>query len=99
VGVVDENILLDLNYEEDSTATADFNFVITQSDKIIEMQGGAESCPLSWEKFEEVRNMARQGATKLFALYNGSKKNNKWIHEPVEHIPLFSLKNRQQSSL
>jgi len=98
VGVVDENILLDLNYEEDSTATADFNFVITQSDKIIEMQGGAESCPLSWEKFEEVRNMARQGATKLFALCDGNKKNNKRSYEPVEHIPLFSLKNRQQSS-
>ena len=44
VGVVQDTIFLDLNYEEDSVATADFNFVITQSNKIIEMQGGAETC-------------------------------------------------------
>jgi len=104
VGVVNENVFLDLNYEEDSAATADFNFVITQSDKIIEMQGGAESSPLSWEKFEEVRNMARQGATQLFALYDGNKKNDRHplsfnrAHKHTEHTPLFSLKNRQQSS-
>ena len=104
VGVVNDDVLLDLNYDEDSTATADFNFVITQSDKIIEMQGGAESCPLSWEKFEEVRNMARCGAIKLFALYDGSKNkdvhhsSSRHGHKPVDHIPLFSLKNRQQSS-
>ena len=103
VGVVNDDVLLDLNYDEDSTATADFNFVITESDKIIEMQGGAESSPLSWEKFEEVRNMARCGATKLFALYDGSKNKDvhhsfRSMHKPAEHIPLFSLKNRQQSS-
>ena len=39
-----DDVFLDLNYDEDSAATADFNFVITQSNKIIEMQGGAESC-------------------------------------------------------
>src|SRR6266404_6459616 len=49
VGVVDGNVLLDLNYQEDSVATADFNFVITQTNKIVEMQGGAETAPLSWD--------------------------------------------------
>ena len=104
VGVVNEDVLLDLNYEEDSAATADFNFVITQSDKIIEMQGGAESAPLSWDTFEEVRVMARHGAQQLFALYDRSKKEQQesllqGSQKQNEHTPMFSLKNRQQSSL
>lgn len=119
VGVVDGNVLLDLNYEEDSAATADFNFVITQSDKIIEMQGGAETDPLSWESFERVRAMAQQGAQQLFTMYSASAKSSfprqgydgqvggyskdrseekKEEREVVERVPMFSLKNRQQSS-
>ena len=98
------NVLLDLNCEEDSTATADFNFVITQTDKIIEMQGGAESAPLSWDMFEQVRVMARHGAKQLFALYDESKKDSSEtghtrVSKQSERIPMFSLKNRQQSSL
>lgn len=106
VGVVHENVLLDLNYEEDSAASADFNFVITQTDKIIEMQGGAESAPLSWDTFEQVRVMARRGAEQLFALYDKSKKepysaeaSKGRQQEAAERTPLFSLKNRQQLSL
>src|SRR5205085_6572245 len=104
VGMVNDQALLDLNYDEDSVATADFNFVITQSDKIIEMQGGAESSPLSWEAFEEVRNVARNGAQRLFELYHDTndtiKKTNsdKPTYEQSERAPLFSLKNRQNSS-
>lgn len=101
VGVVNEHVLLDLNYEEDSVATADFNFVITQSDKIVEMQGGAESSPLSWNTFEQVRVMACHGAQQLFALYDKSRKDSSAedSHKQSERVPMFSLKNRQQSSL
>jgi ribonuclease PH len=106
VGVVHENVLLDLNYEEDSAATADFNFVITQSDKIVEMQGGAESAPLSWDTFEQVRIMARHGAEQLFALYDKNNKKEPYFAEATKgkqqeeaRVPMFSLKNRQQSSL
>lgn len=111
VGVVNEDVLLDLNYEEDSAATADFNFVITQSDKIVEMQGGAETDPLAWDTFESVRAMAQQGAQQLFAAYNSSSfaktsvvKNQHSASseitkdKTVERTPMFSLRNRQQSS-
>lgn len=102
VGVVNNDVFLDLNYEEDSTATADFNFVITQSDKIIEMQGGAETEPLSWDMFEGVRAMAQHGAQQLFAAYNCDHKDNKkeqYVSDATkgERTPMFSLKNRQQS--
>jgi ribonuclease PH len=107
VGVVAGHTLLDLNYDEDSNASADFNFVITESDKIIEMQGGAESSPLSWDLFDDVRNVARHGAKNLFELYNNHQLSHKKsfssdsdsrIADVIERVPLFSLKNRQHSS-
>ncbi len=103
VGVVHNDVLLDLNYDEDSVATADFNFVMSESDKIIEMQGGAESSPLSWQTFEDVRIAACSGAQQLFALYDDKKIIKKVAEksdcdQTVERVPLFSLKNRQNSS-
>jgi ribonuclease PH len=106
VGVVDDNVLLDLNYEEDSSATADFNFVITHTNKVVEMQGGAETDPLSWETFERVRAMAQHGAQQLFTVYSSSIPLShkapegilKSRNETSERAPMFSLRNRQQSS-
>jgi ribonuclease PH len=103
VGVVNDNVFLDLNYEEDSVATADFNFVITQSDKIVEMQGGAESAPLSWDVFEQVRAMGCRGVKQLFDLYDKTKKeycSSSFLQESRQQsddrTPMFSLKNRQK---
>lgn len=100
VGVVQDNVFLDLNYDEDSVATADFNFVITQSNKIVEMQGGAESCPLSWDTFDRVRMMACSGVEQLFKLCTQDKKEDVMTHRvnQQERTPLFSLKNRLQST-
>jgi ribonuclease PH len=101
VGVVDDAVLLDLNCDEDNAATADFNFVITQSNKIVEMQGGAESCPLSWDTFEKVRAMACRGTEQLFAECSKDKKEDKVmqkVSEQQEKTPVFSLKNRLQQT-
>ncbi len=43
VGLTENNIILDLNYEEDSKAIADFNFVMDENQNIIEVQGTGES--------------------------------------------------------
>lgn len=102
VGVVDDAVLLDLNCDEDNAATADFNFVITQSNKIIEMQGGAESSPLSWDTFEKVRGMACNGVKELFAQCSEDKKEQPAMQSSnnkiEEKTPLFSLKSRLQQT-
>lgn len=113
VGMIQDTVLLDLNYEEDSVAVADFNFVITQTNKIVEMQGGAESAPLTWDSFEQVRLMAIKGAQELFKICDNNSdamQQKKAIHNSVhttqqqqssaktEKVPLFSLKNRLQQS-
>src|SRR6266496_3656869 len=45
VGVVDGEVLLDLNYEEDSRAEVDMNFVMTGAKKMVEVQATAEQRP------------------------------------------------------
>ena len=47
VGMVDGEAMLDLAYEEDSRAEVDMNFVMTGSDRFIELQATAEQVPFS----------------------------------------------------
>lgn len=67
VGIINETALLDLNYEEDSKADADFNIVMTTTGSIIEIQGTAEKTPVSWSQFEQLKNLAHKGIMELFA--------------------------------
>ncbi|MFC1842130.1 ribonuclease PH [Candidatus Dependentiae bacterium] len=59
------DVLLDLSYEEDSIADADFNFVITKSNKIVEIQGGAEKGLITWEQFEKAKEFACLGVSNI----------------------------------
>lgn len=65
VGLVDGQILLDLNYKEDSMASADMNFVMTGRGKFIEIQGTAEGSPFSKETFDLMLELATKGIQKL----------------------------------
>ena len=67
IGIVDGEILLDLNYEEDSRAEVDLNFVMTGSKKMVEVQATAEQRPFDDEQFRRMLAMARKGAEALIA--------------------------------
>lgn len=66
VGIFDGELLLDLNYEEDSKAELDFNFVLAKNGDLIEIQGTAEQAPVKWETFEQLRILAQSGVTQVF---------------------------------
>jgi ribonuclease PH len=68
VGIIDNQILLDLEYEEDSKADVDMNFVMTGSGKFIEVQGTAERVPFNKKQMDEMTFLAGQGIEKLIAL-------------------------------
>lgn len=59
--------VLDLDYDEDSTAETDANFVITGSGGIIEIQGTAEKTPFSEEEFQSLLGLAKAGCRELTA--------------------------------
>ncbi len=67
-GIVKDAALLDLDYEEDSTAQADTNFVLTAQGGIVEIQGTAEDTPFSEAQFMELLALARKGVDELTAL-------------------------------
>lgn len=68
VGIVDGKPLLDLNYEEDSNADVDMNFVITGSGKFVEVQGTAEEEPFSMDELDALRDLALKGCAQLTEL-------------------------------
>jgi len=70
VGIMNGECVLDPSYKEDSAGQADFNFVISKSGGIIEMQGGAEKNPVAWDLFEAARICAIEGANQWFELFD-----------------------------
>jgi ribonuclease PH len=65
VGIVDNQILLDLEYEEDSRAEVDMNFVMTGSGLFIEVQGTAERVPFNKEQLDLMTQLAVSGIQKI----------------------------------
>lgn len=54
LGLKDDQILLDLNYAEDSKADADFNLVMNQDLEIVEIQGTAEGATFNRKKLNDI---------------------------------------------
>ena len=67
-GIVNGQPLLDLDFEEDSNAETDSNFVITGSGGIVEIQGTAEKVPFTEAEFLKLLSMARAGIVELIQL-------------------------------
>ena len=68
-GLVDGEILLDLEYSEDSTAQVDSNVVMTKSGKIIEFQTTAEGNPFEKEQLLEIFDLAQNAIKKIIEMY------------------------------
>ncbi|QBG46152.1 ribonuclease PH [Verrucomicrobia bacterium S94] len=67
-GIHKEQPILDLCYLEDSAAEVDANFVMTESGKIIEIQGTAEETPFSKDELLQMMALAEKGIGELTAL-------------------------------
>ncbi len=65
VGVVGNNLLLDLDYAEDSVAHMDCNVVQTAAGTLVEVQGTAEGTAASRAQFDTLLDMASQGIKQL----------------------------------
>lgn len=66
VGIVGGEVLLDLDYDEDSSADVDMNFVMTSSRRFVEVQGTAEAEPFTLEQMDAMRGLAVDGIQSLF---------------------------------
>lgn len=68
VGCVEGQLMLDLNYTEDSMAEVDMNVVMTGSQKFVEVQGTAEEVPFDKVQLDQMLNLAMGGIGKLIDL-------------------------------
>ena len=68
VGVIGGVPMLDLCYEEDSNAEVDMNVVMTESGKLVEVQGTAEGEPFSRARLNELIDLAEHGLKQVFAM-------------------------------
>ena len=66
-GLFEGQLVLDLDYAEDSKAGADANFVMTESGGLIEIQGTAEDKPFPKSDFLALLDLAEQGCATLAA--------------------------------
>jgi ribonuclease PH len=67
-GICGDQPVLDLDYEEDSTAEADSNFVLTGAGGIVEIQATGEKRGFSRAEFDRLFQLAEGGCAELFAL-------------------------------
>ncbi|MDB2704305.1 ribonuclease PH [Gammaproteobacteria bacterium] len=65
LGVLNDQVILDLDYNEDSTAETDLNLVMTDSLELIEIQGTGEESPFSKEQLNEMLEVGSSAITDI----------------------------------
>ena len=65
VGVVEDEVMLDLCYTEDFKAKVDMNIVMTDSDEFVELQGTGEDSPFSVNELNEIIRLGQIGIKDL----------------------------------
>ena len=67
-GICENQELVDLDYEEDSNAETDGNFVMTSNNGIVEIQATAEEKPFNKEQFHRLLNLAETSTKNIFKI-------------------------------
>lgn len=75
VGILKDGLALDLCYEEDFQAVADFNIVLTDQGDMVEIQGATEAGPFPRQRLEEVLALAARGMEDLFVAQRAAIQN------------------------
>ena len=65
LGIVESELLLDLDYEEDSSAEVDLNVVMTGSGRLVEVQATAERAPFGREALSDLLDLAEGGIAEI----------------------------------
>jgi len=68
VGLVEEQIVADLDFGEDSAADVDLNIVCASDGRIVEVQGAAERRPFSVDQLQQMLTMGQKGCTDIVAM-------------------------------
>ncbi len=76
VGIVDNEKLIDLCYDEDSVASVDMNIVMTEEGEVIEIQGTGEEKPFSMDDLNDLLKLGEKGIKQIVQIQKNSLKND-----------------------
>ena len=76
-GIMSNETFLDLDYNEDSTAIADANFVFSEKSGIVEIQVSGEKRPIHRDEFELMYSYAEKGIKEIFNVQSRFFENEK----------------------
>jgi len=76
LGVLNDEILLDLNYEEDSNCQVDINLIMDREGRIIEIQGTGEKGLLTKKQLDKIIKIGWKAITQIFKIQNKAIKND-----------------------
>ncbi|WNO59930.1 ribonuclease PH [Rheinheimera sp. MMS21-TC3] len=65
VGIYKGTAIADLDYDEDSNADTDMNIVMTETGKVIEIQGTAEEAPFSFEEMQQMFDLGKHAIREI----------------------------------
>ncbi|KQC13154.1 MAG: hypothetical protein APR63_09375 [Desulfuromonas sp. SDB] len=74
-GLVKEALLVDLNYQEDSQADFDANFILTKEHDIVEIQATAEGYPIERKKFNKLLDKIIKSSDQIFEVQDQVLEN------------------------
>lgn len=74
LGILDNEVILDLDYQEDSSAETDLNLVMTDELKLIEIQGTGEESPFSKEQLSKMIEVGSQAIEQIIEIQKSSIK-------------------------
>ena len=74
LGILDDKVILDLDYQEDSSAETDLNLVMTDELELIEIQGTGEENPFSKEQLSEMIEVGSQAIEQIIEIQKSSIK-------------------------
>lgn len=80
VGIVNNEKIIDLCYEEDSNAKVDMNVIVTDEGEFVEVQGTGEEAPMKRSELNELLDLGEKGIKQMIALQkNALKMDALWI--------------------
>jgi ribonuclease PH len=77
VGLHKGEVIVDLDYEADSTCEVDMNFVMNHEGKFIEVQGTAERGAFSWEEMQKMTDTARVALKRAFEIQEEALRSHR----------------------
>lgn len=95
-GLYKDEIRIDLDAEEDNDIDTDINFVFCRSGDLVELQGTAEQCPVSWPKMTKMHDFCQKAALDLFAYFDKERAKITFVTNSSKAIN--NLTNERQKN-